>query len=166
MTRTRVLLAGESWVSAAVHHKGWDHFGSVTFHLGAEPLVAALADEDSAASLGRMPAEHHESHPSQGHHPSSESAQCLGSADIPLTSANRSGDENRRRHVPCARAKDVALVAYVGASGRTTQTDRGTQVHDDNTTLSAVDLLELNRDLQGSRGSACSPRPTSASTRR
>ena len=50
-----------------------------------------------------MPAEHHESHPSQGHHPSSESAQCLGSADIPLTSANRSGDGNRRRHVPCAR---------------------------------------------------------------
>jgi uncharacterized membrane protein len=44
MTRTRVLLAGESWVSAATHYKGWDQFGSVTFHLGAEPLRAALAD--------------------------------------------------------------------------------------------------------------------------
>jgi uncharacterized membrane protein len=54
MARTRVLLAGESWVSAAVHHKGWDHFGSVTFHLGAEPLVAALAD--SPFDLHYMPA--------------------------------------------------------------------------------------------------------------
>src|SRR6185437_8041338 len=63
----------------------------------ARASAAWLADEDSAASLGRMPAEHHESHPSQGHHPSSESAQCLGSADISLTSANRLGDGNRRR---------------------------------------------------------------------
>ena len=39
-----MLLAGESWVSAATHYKGFDQFGSVTFHLGAEPLVAALAD--------------------------------------------------------------------------------------------------------------------------
>jgi hypothetical protein len=64
-----------------------------------------------------MLAEHHESHPSQGHHPSSESAQCLGSADIPLTSANRSGMEIAADTFP-ARAKDVALVAYVGASGQ------------------------------------------------
>ena len=41
--RVEVLLAGESWVSAATHYKGFDHFGSVTFHLGAEPLVHALA---------------------------------------------------------------------------------------------------------------------------
>lgn len=39
---TRVLLVGESWASAATHYKGFDQFGSVTFHLGAEPLVAAL----------------------------------------------------------------------------------------------------------------------------
>jgi uncharacterized membrane protein len=39
---TKVLLAGESWVSAATHYKGFDQFGSVTFHLGAEPLVEAL----------------------------------------------------------------------------------------------------------------------------
>jgi hypothetical protein len=43
---------------------------------------------------------------------------------------------------------DVVAVPYVGASGRTL--NRGTQV-DDNTGLSAADLLECNRDLQGSR---------------
>jgi uncharacterized membrane protein len=50
----KILLAGESWVSAATHHKGWDHFGSVTFHLGAEPLVDAL--KDSPFDLTYMPA--------------------------------------------------------------------------------------------------------------
>lgn len=44
MSRTKVLLVGESWVSAATHYKGFDQFGSVTFHLGAEPLAAALRD--------------------------------------------------------------------------------------------------------------------------
>lgn len=47
MTRTakkRVLLVGESWVSSATHYKGFDQFGSVTFHTGAEPLVQALSD--------------------------------------------------------------------------------------------------------------------------
>lgn len=38
----KVLLVGESWVSSATHYKGFDQFGSVTFHLGAEPLVEAL----------------------------------------------------------------------------------------------------------------------------
>lgn len=52
-TRTKVLLVGESWVSAATHYKGFDQFGSVTFHLGAEPLVAAL--RDSAFALTTMP---------------------------------------------------------------------------------------------------------------
>jgi uncharacterized membrane protein len=51
---TRVLLAGESWVSAATHYKGFDQFGSVTFHLGAEPLVKALAG--SPFELRYMPA--------------------------------------------------------------------------------------------------------------
>ena len=41
--RTRVLLAGESWTSTATHIKGFDQFATVSFHLGAEPLVAALA---------------------------------------------------------------------------------------------------------------------------
>jgi uncharacterized membrane protein len=53
MSRTKVLLVGESWVSAATHYKGFDQFGSVTFHLGAEPLVAAL--RDSAFELTYMP---------------------------------------------------------------------------------------------------------------
>ena len=50
----RVLLVGESWVSAATHYKGFDQFGSVTFHLGAKPLVAAL--EGSEFALTYMPA--------------------------------------------------------------------------------------------------------------
>lgn len=50
----RVLLAGESWMSAATHYKGFDQFGSVTYHLGAEPLVAAL--KGSRFELTYMPA--------------------------------------------------------------------------------------------------------------
>ena len=42
----KVLLAGESWVSSASHFKGFDQFGSVTFHLGATPLVQALKGSD------------------------------------------------------------------------------------------------------------------------
>ena len=52
--RKKVLLLGESWISAATHYKGFDQFGSVTFHLGAEPLVKALAD--SPFELTYMPA--------------------------------------------------------------------------------------------------------------
>lgn len=54
MASKKIMLAGESWVSSATHHKGWDHFGSVTFHLGAEPLVNAL--KDSPFELTYMPA--------------------------------------------------------------------------------------------------------------
>jgi len=55
MPKTRkILLAGESWVSAAYHFKGFDQFSSVTFHLGAEPLVAAL--KGSEFELRYMPA--------------------------------------------------------------------------------------------------------------
>ena len=49
MTR-KLLLAGESWVSSATHYKGFDQFGSVTFHLGAEPFVAALEAEGFAVT--------------------------------------------------------------------------------------------------------------------
>jgi uncharacterized membrane protein len=42
----KVLLVGESWVSSATHYKGFDQFGSVTFHLGAEPLVKALVGSE------------------------------------------------------------------------------------------------------------------------
>jgi uncharacterized membrane protein len=51
---TKVLLVGESWVTSATHYKGFDQFGSVTFHLGAEPLVSAL--KDSPFTLTYMPA--------------------------------------------------------------------------------------------------------------
>jgi uncharacterized membrane protein len=51
--KKKVLLIGESWVSAATHYKGFDQFGSVTFHLGAEPLVKALAE--SPFELTYMP---------------------------------------------------------------------------------------------------------------
>lgn len=54
MSRTKVLLVGESWVSAATHFKGFDQFGSVTFHRGADPLMAAL--RDSPFELTYMPA--------------------------------------------------------------------------------------------------------------
>jgi uncharacterized membrane protein len=50
----KLLLVGESWVSAATHYKGYDQFGSVTFHLGAEPFVAALEAEGFAVTY--MPA--------------------------------------------------------------------------------------------------------------
>ncbi|MCT7376907.1 glutamine amidotransferase [Chelativorans salis] len=50
----KVLLVGESWFSSATHYKGFDQFGSVTFHLGAEPLVKAL--EGSEYELTYMPA--------------------------------------------------------------------------------------------------------------
>lgn len=40
---TKVLLVGESWVTSETHFKGFDQFGSVHFHLGAKPLVDALA---------------------------------------------------------------------------------------------------------------------------
>lgn len=54
MPQTEVLLVGESWISAATHYKGFDQFGSVTFHKGAEPLVAAL--RNSPFNLTYMPA--------------------------------------------------------------------------------------------------------------
>ena len=54
MRKKKVRLVGESWVTSAPPVKGFDQFGSVTFHLGAEPLVAAL--KDSAFDLTYMPA--------------------------------------------------------------------------------------------------------------
>jgi uncharacterized membrane protein len=51
--RKKVLLAGESWVTSATHYKGWDQFGSVTYHLGADYLVDAL--KSSPYELVYMP---------------------------------------------------------------------------------------------------------------
>jgi uncharacterized membrane protein len=42
MAAKKILLLGESWMSAATHYKGFDQFGSVTFHTGADDFVAAL----------------------------------------------------------------------------------------------------------------------------
>jgi uncharacterized membrane protein len=46
MAKKNVLLVGESWATSTTHTKGFDQFGSVTFHLGAEPLVTALKGSD------------------------------------------------------------------------------------------------------------------------
>lgn len=40
---TKLLLVGESWVSAATHFKGFDQFGSVTFHTGADRFIDGMA---------------------------------------------------------------------------------------------------------------------------
>ncbi|MFF3668607.1 glutamine amidotransferase [Microtetraspora malaysiensis] len=39
---TRVLVAGESWVSVSTHYKGFDAFTSTTYHTGFEPLRDVL----------------------------------------------------------------------------------------------------------------------------
>ena len=51
---TKVLVVGESWVSAATHYKGWDSFASVTYHSGLGFLRSAL--EASGIELEHMPA--------------------------------------------------------------------------------------------------------------
>lgn len=43
---TKVLLAGETWISEATHYKGFDSFTSVTFHSGADDYIAALNSHD------------------------------------------------------------------------------------------------------------------------
>jgi uncharacterized membrane protein len=50
---TRVLLAGESWVSSKTDYKGWDHFVSAGYELGATHLVRAL--EGSEFDLHYLP---------------------------------------------------------------------------------------------------------------
>ncbi|MGB3406345.1 MAG: glutamine amidotransferase [Jannaschia sp.] len=42
----KVLLVGESWVSSATHHKGFDQFGSVTFHTGNARFMAGMTGGD------------------------------------------------------------------------------------------------------------------------
>ncbi|MER8898398.1 glutamine amidotransferase [Mesorhizobium sp. M0676] len=54
MSRKKVLLAGESWVSTATHIKGFDQFPTVTYHTGADELLAAL--KDSLFDVTFMPA--------------------------------------------------------------------------------------------------------------
>jgi uncharacterized membrane protein len=42
---TRVLLAGESWISESTHFKGFDSFTTVTFHRGADDFIALAASQ-------------------------------------------------------------------------------------------------------------------------
>jgi uncharacterized membrane protein len=42
MTKSKVLLAGESWVTQATHIKGFDQFPTVTYHTGADELLQAM----------------------------------------------------------------------------------------------------------------------------
>ncbi len=44
MTKKKILLAGESWTSTAVHIKGWDQFPTATHHRGADAFISVLAD--------------------------------------------------------------------------------------------------------------------------
>ncbi len=53
MADIRVLLAGESWVSAGTHHKGFDRFGTGEYQTGIAPLRAALSGSEVA--LSHMP---------------------------------------------------------------------------------------------------------------
>lgn len=41
----RVLLAGESWVSAVIDHKGYDAFPHTQVHIGCAALLAALREQ-------------------------------------------------------------------------------------------------------------------------
>ncbi|MBW7886151.1 MAG: cytoplasmic protein [Caldilineaceae bacterium] len=44
MATTRVLLAGESWVSSSTHFKGWDFFSSTVYETGIHYLQQVMAD--------------------------------------------------------------------------------------------------------------------------
>ncbi|WP_373237724.1 glutamine amidotransferase [Cohaesibacter celericrescens] len=50
----KILLVGESWVSSAVHYKGFDSFGSTTFHSGATPFLKAM--NETCFEVTHMPA--------------------------------------------------------------------------------------------------------------
>ncbi|NTI76593.1 glutamine amidotransferase [Rhizobium rhizogenes] len=43
MSKYKVLMAGESWVSTATHVKGFDQFATATYHTGADELLTALS---------------------------------------------------------------------------------------------------------------------------
>lgn len=38
----KVLLVGETWMSSSTHFKGFDQFGSVTFHSGNKRFMAGM----------------------------------------------------------------------------------------------------------------------------
>ncbi len=45
MARAKILLAGESWMSATTHIKGYDLFPAASYATGCGPFLAALANE-------------------------------------------------------------------------------------------------------------------------
>ena len=74
---TRVLLVGESWVSAGTHFKGFDQFGSVTFHVGATRFLAGMAGGDLQVT-------HMTAHDAAGDFPSS--LEALSQYDVLILS--------------------------------------------------------------------------------
>jgi len=54
MSATKVLLAGESWVSTATHVKGFDRFSASDYQTGIGGLLRAL--EGSEFELTHLPA--------------------------------------------------------------------------------------------------------------
>lgn len=53
MTKIRVLLAGESWVSSSTHFKGWDFFSSTIYETGIEFLKKSL--EGTQVDFNHLP---------------------------------------------------------------------------------------------------------------
>ncbi len=45
MSKIKVILVGESWVSSSTHVKGWDFFSSTVYETGVEYLEKALSTE-------------------------------------------------------------------------------------------------------------------------
>ncbi len=43
---TKVLLVGETWISAATHFKGFDDFSSTTYHSGADEFLRCFENSD------------------------------------------------------------------------------------------------------------------------
>jgi uncharacterized membrane protein len=77
MTKKRVLLAGESWVSTATHIKGFDQFPTVTYHTGANEFLAAMKGGDYDVTF--MPA-----HEAQRDFP--QTAEALAAYDAVILS--------------------------------------------------------------------------------
>ena len=47
MSKHRILLAGESWVSTSTHIKGFDQFSTAVYEIGADALIAAFEGMDT-----------------------------------------------------------------------------------------------------------------------
>ncbi len=54
MSKSRILLAGESWVSTSTHIKGFDQFNTAAYEIGAEALLAVFEGTDT--TIEHLPA--------------------------------------------------------------------------------------------------------------